>query len=185
MATTNFLPLCDGCGQAATPEHIARRLQRLEWATRFRPVHIGALFLGAWSPIDDNEFLYCSEGGFAGEAGQLLKAVGISTGDKTSEAVLSEFQRSGLFLTHILECPLEKHLVNNEKVAAQLANRLPAVATRIRRSLKPRRVILITEALSLVVQNILALDLGCPVVLSQGNPVELGFVPGEPARPVL
>jgi len=41
MAVPTLLP-CDGCGQPASAEHIARRLQRLEWATRFRPIHIQA-----------------------------------------------------------------------------------------------------------------------------------------------
>ena len=36
---TNLIALrCDGCGQAASPEHMARRLRRLEWTTRYRPV---------------------------------------------------------------------------------------------------------------------------------------------------
>src|SRR6266571_3195402 len=77
---TNSIALpCDGCGQAATAEHIARRLQRLEWTTRYRPVHIHTLLLGAYSPLRDEEFLYASDGEFGGEAAQILDAVGIST----------------------------------------------------------------------------------------------------------
>jgi len=49
MAVPTLLP-CDGCGQPASAEHIARRLQRLEWATRFRPIHIQALLLAAFRP---------------------------------------------------------------------------------------------------------------------------------------
>src|SRR5208283_736012 len=101
---TNFLS-CDGCGQSASPEHIARRLQRLEWTTRYRPLHIGALLLGGISPQSDEDFLYAAQ--FKGEAVRLLEAVGISTSGKSSEAVLSEFQRGGFLLTHVLECPLE------------------------------------------------------------------------------
>jgi hypothetical protein len=37
--------LCDGCGQPATPEHIAERIHRLELATRYRPIHIQVLWL--------------------------------------------------------------------------------------------------------------------------------------------
>ncbi len=48
---------CDGCGQLASPEHIARRLQRLEWTTRFRPVHIGTLLLGATAPQNTSLFI--------------------------------------------------------------------------------------------------------------------------------
>ena len=69
------------------------------------PVHIGTLLLGGISPVDDEEFLYA--GKFEGEASRVLEAVGISPAGKPPEAVLSEFQRGGFFLTHILECPLE------------------------------------------------------------------------------
>src|SRR5439155_16458759 len=105
---TNSIALpCDGCGQAATAEHIARRLQRLEWATRYRPVHIHTLFLGSASPQKQEEFLYSPNGEFLGEAGALLEAAGVSTAGKTAEAVHAEFQRAGFFLTHVLECPVE------------------------------------------------------------------------------
>jgi hypothetical protein len=84
-----------------------------------------------------------------------------------------EFQRAGLFLTHVLECPLENGLLDQVGQAALLEGRLPAVASRIRRSLKPKRVILVTEALETVMQNIVALDLGCPVVLARGTAIRL------------
>jgi hypothetical protein len=172
---TNAMGLrCDGCGQVASAEHFARRLRRLEWATRYRPVHINALILGAFSPLEERDFLYAPGGDFHGEAAQLLEAVGILAAGKSADAVHLEFQRAGLFLTHVLECPLENcHLEQGEQTGL-LAERLPAVASRVRRSLKPRRVILITEALGLVVQNILALDLGCPVVLNNGKPFMFG-----------
>src|SRR5216684_666718 len=105
--TNSSALVCDGCGQTASAEHIARRLKRLEWTTRYRPVHIHTLFLGAFSPHDEKDFLYAPGGGFQGEAASLLAALGISTAGKTAEAVHTEFQRAGFFLTHILECPLE------------------------------------------------------------------------------
>ncbi len=73
---------CDGCGQTASPAHVAQRLQRLEWTTRYRPVHIGALLLGAIAPREDAEFLYAPEGKFAGEAKRVLQATGVSTSGK-------------------------------------------------------------------------------------------------------
>src|SRR5260370_8364177 len=43
---TNSTPiLCDGCGLAASAEHIAARMERLELATRFRPIHVNVLFV--------------------------------------------------------------------------------------------------------------------------------------------
>src|SRR5213593_3601449 len=67
VSNSTDLP-CDGCGQAASAEHIARRLRRLEWATRFRPVHIHTLLLGGVAPREDAEFLYAPGDEFRGEA---------------------------------------------------------------------------------------------------------------------
>jgi len=158
----------------ASAEHIARRLQRLEWTTRYRPVHINTLFLGAFSPQNEKDFLYAPGGEFQGEAALLLEAVGISTTGKAAEAVHTEFQRAGFFLAHVLECPLED--VNGLPSEAQraLKARLPAMATRIRRSLKPKRVMAVTEALAPVVEDVLMLDLGSPLLLDNGKPFRLG-----------
>lgn len=172
---TNSMSLrCDGCGQIASAGHLSRRLRRLAWATRYRPVHINALLLGAFSPLEERDFLYSTAGDFHGEAGQVLEAVGILAAGKATDAIHTEFQRAGLFLTHVLECPLENDLLDQAGQAALLAERLPAVASRVRRSLKPRRVILVTDALEPIVQNILSLDLGCPVVLNNGKPFAFG-----------
>jgi hypothetical protein len=181
--TTTIALRCDGCGQTATAEHIARRLGRLEWTTRYRPVHIHTLLLGAFSPLRDEDFLYTGGGEegeeFRGEAAQILEAVGISSAGRTRDAVHAEFQRAGFFLTHVLECPLEGDPANGEAAAVLLPRRLQTVATRIRRSLKPKRVMAITEELAPVVEDILVLDLGCPVVLDRGKPFRLESVGGK------
>ncbi len=161
---------CDGCGQVASAEHIARRLRRLEWATRYRPVHIQTLLLGGMAPREDAEFLYAPDGEFQGEAGELLRAVGISPEGRTAEAVYTEFQSAGLFLAHILECPLENSDSSQDQVARMLREHLPAVASRIRRSLKPRRVILVTEVAPGIVQDILSMNLSCPMISNKGMP---------------
>jgi hypothetical protein len=161
---------CDGCGQAASPEHVARRLQRLEWTSRYRPVHIGTLLLGAVAPRDDAEFLYAPAGRFAGEARLVLQAAGVSAGEKSADAVLSEFQRGGFLLAHALECPLEER--NNGMVQELLESFLPATLARIRRSLKPKRVALISEELGFSIARfqsgefVLVLDEGKPFVLA-------------------
>src|ERR1700688_65168 len=129
---------CDGCGQLASPEHIARRLQRLEWTTRSRPVHIGTLLLGAVAPHDDSEFIYSPAGAWYGEAKLLLTAAGLTLEGKSPEATLAEFQRGGLFLTHVLECPVEGG--DASSLQQLITTRLPAVLARIRRSLKPKRL---------------------------------------------
>lgn len=173
MRTRSSSLRCDGCGQAASPEHTARRLQRLEWTTRFRPVHIHTLLLGGYSPIEERDFLYWPQAEFHGEAALLLNALGISTARKTPDAVQAEFQRAGFFLTYVLECPLEQEDSRATVVASLLAEHLPVVAARIRRSLKPKRVILVTGELGPIVDNILGLALGCPIVMDDGKPFEL------------
>lgn len=168
---------CDGCGQMASPEHIARRLRRLEWATRYRPVHIRALLLGAAAPREDADYLYSPGGEFCEEAGQLLVAAGIPPTGKAREAVQAEFQGAGLFLAHILECPLkDSHNGAASPVGTEdlLRKHFPSVASRIRRSLKPKSVILVTEMPRSVVQDMLSMDLGCPVLLRDGRPFAIG-----------
>jgi hypothetical protein len=169
MPTNSFL--CDGCGQSASPEHIAGRLQRLEWTTRYRPIHISALLLGGVSPLAEEDFLYA--GKFKGEAGRLLEAVGISAAGKSAETVLSEFQRGGFFLTHLLECPLDTSEADHHARETLLEKRIPHIATRIRRSLKPKRVVLISELLEPLTARLLSADLGCPVVLDGNKPFAL------------
>jgi hypothetical protein len=168
MINTMAMP-CDGCGQTASAEHIARRLRRLEWTTRYRPVHINTLLLGAFSPQEERDSLYAPGEEFHGEAALLLDALGISTAGKTADAVHAEFQRAGFFLTHVLECPVGRDSGQGTEAAALLAQRLQPVATRIRRSLKPKRVVLISQALGPILEKILALELGCPVVLDNGK----------------
>lgn len=164
---------CDGCGQMGSAEHIARRLRRLEWATRYRPVHIQTLLLGCVAPPEDAEFLYTPGGEFCGEGEAWLRAVGIPFAGKSVEAVHAEFQSAGFFLTHVLECPLEGSPKGAGNASNLMREHLPALASRIRRSLRPKRVMLVTEMPPEVVQDILALDLGCELVLDDGKPFAL------------
>jgi hypothetical protein len=162
---------CDGCGQLASPEHIARRLQRLEWTTRYRPVHIGTLLLGATAPLEDSNFIYSSAGGWGGEAKILLAAAGVTTEGKTAEAVLAEFQRGGFFLTHVLECPLKGG--TDDDLQRLIANRLPGVLTRIRRSLKPKRLVPISQALEQFLPVLSSGELPCAILLDHEKPFAL------------
>jgi hypothetical protein len=165
---------CDGCGQLASQEHIARRLARLEWTTRYRPVHIGTLLLGAMAPADDADFLYAPDGEFAGEAGIILEAAGITHVGKSVDSVLTEFQRRGLMVTYVLDCPLEPGKTATAEVEALLAARFPTALARIRRSLKPKRLVPISRSLeTLVIGNGEPIDLGCVLVLDGQRPLAL------------
>ena len=174
--TDSMLLTCDGCGQPAAPEHIARRLRRLEWATRFRPLHIQTLLLGGISPRDDDEFLYNPSASIKGEARVVLDAVQISSEGKPREAVLAEFQKLGLMLTHVLECPVDDITDSREVIEKHLL----AVVARIRRSLKPKRVLLLSADLEHLADQLRRTDLGCPILpASDGT-----FLPSRTPREV-
>lgn len=162
MGIPTLLP-CDGCGQLASGEHIARRLQRLEWATRFRPIHIQALLLAASAPESDSEFLYSPEIPFNGLAGDILSALSISTAAKSNEEVLAEFQKRGLFLVYLLECPVATG-TRPAEVIDLLDRHLPQTVARIRRSLKPKRALVLAQALQPFLPQLSESAVGCPVV---------------------
>ena len=171
MANTNMLP-CDGCGQFAPPAHIARRLQRLEWATRYRPLHIQAVFLGGIVPAQQGSYLYADSAPFSGEASHLLEALQIVTEGKSRDEVLTEFQKRGLLLIHVLECPLEGHLSSSE-INGLLERQLRPTLVRIRRSLKPKRVLLFSKELAPLAAKLSEADFDSPLLLDNGKPFDL------------
>lgn len=164
--------LCDGCGLGSTSEHIAGRLRRLELTTQYRPIHIQAVFLSAQSPAEESAFLYGTSGEFTGEAAVLLRACGIVFAGRDTESVLNEFQRRGLFLTHILECMAEGKLTEASRLEA-LQKRLPAMIRKIRGSLKPKRVVAISKELEPMLGDLKVETSGAEWVLSGGKPFDL------------
>jgi hypothetical protein len=125
--------------------------------------------------------LYAAPAVFEGEAARLLDALGLRQAGKASGAVLSDFQRRGLLLVHVLECPAAAGAASPTPFQILLEQQLPAVFTRIRRSLKPRRVILASGALEPLTGRFMESDLGCPVVLDGGKPFVLEAVDPGPA----
>jgi len=164
--------LCDGCGQAADQEHIARRLKRLENMTRYRPLHVQALFLGAVSPTEDGEHLYCPAGEFRGEGAVLLQALGVESSGRGVEATLVDFQRRGYFLAHLMECPA--NFADRETRTRALQDRFAAAAIRIRRSLKPKKVVALGRELDELVAKLVNENLGAELILAEsGQPFRL------------
>jgi hypothetical protein len=95
--------ICDGCGLAASQEHIARRLKRLENMTRYRPIHVQTLILGTRSPELNGEHLYSAAGEFTGEGAEVLRAAGVEREGRSVEGTLADFQRKGFLVTNALE----------------------------------------------------------------------------------
>jgi hypothetical protein len=162
MSVPMLLP-CDGCGQLADSAHISRRLARLAWTTRFRPLHIQALLLSGVAPQHKSDFLYSPNASFSGEAATILRAVNIATEGKSPEPVLAEFQKLGLLLAHVLECPLDDG-TTDAQARSYLEAEIPSTISRIRRSLKPKRVLLLSTDLQPHAAKFHEADLPCPVL---------------------
>jgi hypothetical protein len=164
--------ICDGCGQAASAEHLAARLRRLEWATRWRPLHIQTLLLGAVAPANDSDFIYADANAFGGEAASVLRVAGIAGAGKPADTVHHELQRTGIFVSYLLDCPLEGN-PSREALAQLLAKRVPTTLTRIRRSIKPKRVALISPELDALLDKFTPEALGCDVILDSDKAFKL------------
>ena len=174
MGTSPNCLACDGCGLPASPEHIAARLRRLELSTRFRPVHIGVLFVALapracpeddfYGPAESEEF-----------ADPFLEALEIhSSREKAGpesdvraaySARLAEFRRRGYFLAYLSECPLPE----NEELATSTIARLgPTLVRRIRFNYKPKHVAPLGEELFPLVEILRAAGIGPMLTLDHG-----------------
>jgi hypothetical protein len=141
-------------------------------------VHIQALLLGGIAPEADDAFLYCPEGKYQGEAANLLDALRIARAGNSADAILTECQKRGLLLTYVLECPLEPGA--SPSAAPQLLEKqLSAVIARIRRSLKPKRLVLFSRELAVVAGKFTEAVLGCPVFTGPYGPLLLDSSPSE------
>jgi hypothetical protein len=137
--------------------------------TRYRPVHVGTVLLGAYSPDVDSDFLYAETPEITGEAARVLSAVGISPDGKNKAAVLSEFQRGGFLLGYVLECPLEPEARNEAAISTLLKARMPAFLARLRRSFQPKRAASISSKLDPLFAGLTEKELGCTLVSDGGK----------------
>jgi hypothetical protein len=135
---------CDSCGVAAAPEHIRERLARLELASRYRPVHIGLLLICTAPPAAMDDDLYAWERQKAGpEAVMYIEGIFQSLGigpEKTPAERLAEFQRRGVYLARLVECPIAAG-VRLENITPKAAG---VIVTRIVQSYKPGRIALLS-----------------------------------------
>jgi hypothetical protein len=169
--------VCDGCGREGSSDHLARRFARLERATRYRPIHMQAVFLSAQSPTNLEAYLYGAEREFSGEAAALLSVLQIETAGRSAESVLTEFQRKGFFLTHVLECAPDVELSQLD-LAEALKKKLPMVTRRLRTSLRSKRVIVVAAAMNLVAADLSAAQIGGELVLDNGAAFDLESAEG-------
>lgn len=112
------MPVCDGCGATVDSEHIRSRIERLQMATRYRPVHIQTLLVGTAPPERLDEYVYASER------------------DGT------ELQHNGIFLVYAAECPLP----NGSDAVEAVRRAAPTLIKRVQFSYKPKSIVLFSPA---------------------------------------
>src|ERR1700722_6542199 len=179
------MPVCDGCGAQVDDAHIRARIERLEMATRFRPLHIQVLLLGMAAPARPEDYFYR-----AAEQGRerspesraffdaLLRCAGENPSRfATEREALAEFQRRGVFLTHVVECPEDTEA---EREAA-LARCAPSLVKRIQFSYKPKYVAPISRALQRIVPLLSAAGWADRLILNGDKPFEVHGISGRDA----
>jgi hypothetical protein len=136
---------CDGCGAPADEAHIRQRIERLEMATRFRPIHIQTLLLAdaPTGSIEDYFYRPLSEGesrsaGAKEFFAEMMKSAGIAPDvSADDEAALAEFQRRGFYLAYAVECPVATPQELSKRIAAASSTLLK----RIEFSYRPKHVV--------------------------------------------
>lgn len=173
------MPICDGCGDQVDEAHIRRRIERLELATRFRPVHIQVLLLDAAPPSRPEDYFYrpATRPGDRSAASRLFfdeiaRLTGQTPGEPSQEVfTLAEFQKRGFFLTYAVECPVE----NFSDLTSTVSRVALTVLLRVKTSYKPKFIAPISSALTELIPRIQSEGWSDRLILNGGNPFDNPF----------
>lgn len=133
---------CDSCGNPASAEHIRDRVERLQRATRWRPIHISLLLICTAPPERPEDDFYATDLGEPSPGSRaylqgVFKYLGLPSDDSVSrEEQLGELQRSGTYIARLVECPLAPD-ASLEGLAARYG---PDLLKRIEFSYKPKKI---------------------------------------------
>jgi hypothetical protein len=174
------MPVCDGCGAQVDDLHIRQRIERLELATRFRPVHISVLLIDAAPPARWEDYFYRASASPSdrSSAGRqyfdaLLNSAGLDArAQPNEEAALAEFQRRGFFLIGAIECA-QANPLDAQKAIEQVA---PTLLRRVKISYKPKSIALLSVATEPLVAAFAQSDGPPRLILHNGKPFD------DPAR---
>jgi hypothetical protein len=180
----NVTKICDGCGAVADDKHIHERIKRLEWSTRFRPVHIQVLLVAGVPPARMVEYFYrpAKDRSLRSRESraffdQLMKASGNEAAENLQEeSALINFQRRGLFLAYAVECPIEAP----SAPADALRQLFPTLLKRIQFSYRPKNVALLSGDLSGLIPLFHEAGWGERLILDQGLPFRIETRGGSP-----
>jgi hypothetical protein len=173
--------ICDGCGLPASPEHIGARVQRLELATRFRPIHVDVLFVALepmprleddfYRPPESRNFFdpFLSALDILPEAGKQSRE---ANGREADVARLLEFQRKGYYLTYLSECPLLARADANA-TRERISRLAPTLIRRIRFNYKPKHIALVGTNLTSLIEVLQQAGMGALLDISQAAPLTI------------
>lgn len=182
------MQVCDSCGAQADDAHIRQRIERLELATRFRPIHISVLLIDAGPPVRFEDYFYRatkdrSERSPASREyfDALVNCAGVVPGlDMDEDASLTEFQRRGFFVIGAVECALDRTgdpAKGIERVAAVLLRRVNV-------SYKPKSIAFLSPQMRSLVPIFQANGWGPRLILLDGTPFGDSLSTGRLARAI-
>jgi hypothetical protein len=171
------MPVCDGCGAQVDDAHIRARIERLETATRYRPIHIQVLLLGVAPPPRPEDYFYraAESGTDRSPSGRAFFDTLIRAAEEnparyaTEREALTEFQRRGLFFAHVVECPA----VASEREAA-IERCATSLVKRIRFSYRPKHIAPLFSELAPVIPLLAAAGMSDRLILDGDKPLDLG-----------
>jgi len=177
------MPACDGCGLEASNQHRRERIERLELATRHRPIHIQVLFLDSAPPLRFEDFFYhaCKDRAARSVGArmyfdELIKTIGSPEAPGfQEETALAEFQRRGFYLAHVVECPVE----NDDDVEPAIFRMTPKLLVRLQKSYQPKRILLLSQPTHHIVDVLEAEGWKGKLLLDEGGPFFDPFL-GDP-----
>jgi len=168
------MPVCDGCGAQADSAHIRRRIERLELATRFRPIHIQVLLIDAAPPARPEDYFYHAAANREGRStdsrnyfNEIVKCSGSTISPEMGqESALAEFQHRGFYLAHVRECPAEAADVLSES----LERWGPMMLRRVEKSYKPKYIVLLSASLGKLIPQFERSEMRDRLILDHGKP---------------
>lgn len=167
---------CDGCTMAASPEHLRSRIARLEWASRYRPIHIATLILAPGPAPAIEDFFYAPdapprEARFRALYEDLLSGCGVEGAGEEKPRALAEFQRGGFFLAHAVECPAAEE--GSAEFDDLLAHLTPTVVRRVRTSYLPKSLLVLSPRLAGVARALGEAGIEAEMLPRGGDPVPI------------
>jgi hypothetical protein len=168
------MPICDGCGGQVDDPHIRQRIERLELATRFRPVHISVLLIDAAPPARVEDYFYRATNDRSERSPEsrayfdgLMRCAGAGPASSaTEEEALAEFQRQGYFLIGAIECAVK----GDAELDKAIERAAPTILRRVKVSYKPKSVAFLSPHTEPLIAMFQANDWADRLILDHGRP---------------